>query len=102
MVSLNIESSLQNSKDLWWAYSPDMGWVVQDRSLFVNRCWDFTEEMTFIRCSDGAEYTQGEAAWNYKEAKRYLASLSQSEALEKRNELEVCQARFFETQERVA
>ena len=102
MVTLNMESVVETPKELWWAYSPDLGWVVQDRSLFVNRCWDFTEEMTFIRCSDWSEYTQGEQAWNYKEAKRYLASLSQSEALVKRNELEACKARFCENRELVA
>ena len=102
MVTLNLKSSVNTPKDLWWAYSPDMGWVVQDRSLFVNRCWDFPEEMTFVRCSDGEEYSQGDRPWNYKEASRYLSSLSQSEALEKMSDLEACKARFCKTQELAA
>ena len=33
MVTLNMESVVETPKELWWAYSPDLGWVVQDRSL---------------------------------------------------------------------
>ena len=102
MVTLNIESVVETPKDLWWAYNSDFGWVVQDRSLFVNRCWDYTEEMTFIRCSDGEEYTQGDQAWDYKEASRFLATLSPSEAFEKHRELEACKIQFCERLEQVA
>ena len=99
MVTLNMESVVKTSKDLWWAYNSDCGWVVQDRSLFVNRCWDFPEEMTFVRSSDFNEYEQGEQAWNYTEASRYLKNLPPNEAFDKRAELEAFQIQFCENQE---
>ncbi len=54
----------------------------------MNRCWDFPEEITFVRCRDWTEYSQGEETWNYKEAGRYLDSLTPGEALSKQAELE--------------
>ena len=99
MVSLNTKSYMELPKELWWAYNPDCGWVVQDRSLFVNRCWDFPEEMTFVRFSDFHEYEQGDQAWNYTEASRYLNSLSPKDAFDKRAELEAFQIQFCENQE---
>ena len=102
MQSLNKQSSTDCPKELWWAHSPAFGWVVQDRSLFVNRCWDFTEDMTFIRCNDWSEYTQGEEIWNYKEAGRYLDTLSPGEAFHKRAELEELKSQYVQSMELAA
>ena len=102
MVTLNMQYNENMPKEIWWAYSAELGWVAQDRELFVNRCWDFPEEMTFVRCNDLKEFTQGERKWDYKEASRYLEGLSQSEALEKINELKECQARYLSQLEQAA
>ena len=102
MVSFNSQSSIDAPKELWWGHSPTTGWVVQDRSLFVNRCWDYPEEMLLTRCSDGCEFEQGDRRWDYKEASRYLESLSTKDALEKRAELECFKAFFCERYEEVA
>ena len=102
MVSLNTERKVDCPSELWWAHSPAFGWVVQDRSLFVNRCWDVPEAMTFTRSSDGREFEQGDRSWDYKEAGRYLESLCLKDALEKRAELERFKAFFCERYEEVA
>ena len=102
MVSFNSQSSIDAPKELWWAHSPAFGWVVQDRSLFVNRCWDYPEEMRLTRFSDGREFEQGDLDWDYKEASRYLESLCPKDALEKRAELECFKSFFCERYEEVA
>ena len=94
MVSLNTANNVNCPSELWWAHSPAFGWVVQDRSLFVNRCWDNPEEMQLTRRSDGREFEHGDRSWDYKEASRYLDSLPINEALIKCQELEAFQQEF--------
>jgi hypothetical protein len=94
MQTLNTAHNVNGPSELWWAHSPAFGWVVQDRSLFVNRCWDVPEEMLLTRSSDHREFEQGDRSWDYKEASRYLASLSPKEAFEQQAELETFKQAF--------
>ena len=80
----------------WWAHSKSHGWVVLDKSLPNNRSAFDPEDYTFIRCSDWSEYEQADQPWNYKEAGRYLDSLTPAEAAEAQRELEQLQAKYAE------
>ena len=78
----------------WWAYSEKHGWVILDKTLPQNRNSFDPEGFTFIRCSDWNEYEQGEQTWNYREAGRYLDTLTPAAAAEARRELETLQTRY--------
>ena len=84
------------NKDEWWAFSETEGWVLLDKTVAVNRFSDFPEAFQFLRCSDWSSYEQGEQAWNYKEANRYLDSLSNRDRLSASRELFAAQETFYE------
>ena len=86
----------KSSETLWWAHSKSHGWVILDKTLTRNRCSFHPEEYTFIRCRDWSEYEQADQPWNYKEAGRYLDSLTPAEAAEAQRELEQLQAKYAE------
>ena len=80
----------------WWAHSQSHGWVVLDKNLPKNRNSFDPESYTFIRCRDWSEYEQAEQPWNYKEAGRYLDTLTPAEAIEARRELAGFKQKFAE------
>jgi len=86
-------STIFRDPDTWWAFSQSHGWVVMDKTLPQNRGSVLTEAFRFIRCRDWFDYEQ---PWNYKEAGRYLDSLTPAEAAAAETELAALQAAYQE------
>ena len=91
-----IKKQFETDAQAWWAFSPTHGWVVLDKTLPQNLNTYCPEEFEFVRGCDGAVYEQGDQAWDYKEARRYLDSLPALEAVKAERELAHLQRQFQE------
>ncbi len=89
------------TKDEWWGFSSQYGWVVLDRKIATNRPGK-SGKLVFLRCSDWVRFEDDRERWDrpyYIFSERYLEALNENEASVERAALEKLKDEYQKTKE---